>query len=106
LLDAQDHFENPELYSKVWSYFHHPENISPDVLTKYSVKLDRCQRISDKRQQISDERQANGQMYWEKLTGKAREIVSYTEEEREAIHKAIVQEWKLLMGRTDKGREE
>ena len=47
------------------------------------------------------------EMYWEERTGIPRpEIVSYTEEEREALHKANVQEWELLMGRTDKGREQ
>jgi hypothetical protein len=106
LLDVQDLFESPELHFKVWSYFRNRENLSPDVLTKYSVKLDRCQRISDKGQQISEENRANMEMYWEERTGIRREKVSYTEEEREAIHKANVQEWELLMVRTDKGREE
>lgn len=108
LLDGQDYFENPELHSKVWSYFRHRENLSPDVLTKYSVKLDRCQRISDRDQQISDERQANLDMYWEERTGIRPEIVSYTKEEREALHKAIVQDWELQMGkyRPGKGRKE
>jgi len=109
LLDAQDLFESPELYFKVWSYFRNRENLSPDVLTKYSARLDRCQRISDKGQQISDESRANMEMYWEERTGIPRpEIVSYTEEEREAINKANVQEWELLMGkyRPGKGRKE
>jgi len=94
LLNMQDLFKHPDFYSKIWSLFHDRKNLSPEVLTEYAVYLDRCQRITDNRQQINEETEANLEIYLEEAWGLPRRKKNpITEEELDAMKKSIIERW-------------
>lgn len=52
---------NVDLWRKIWTFYHHPSErteLGLDIV-KYQDKLDRCQRLVDKRKQIEAEIDAN-----------------------------------------------
>ena len=63
LAHMDDYVKRHNHWVKVWSLFLNRENLSTKVLKKYSAKLDRCQRVTDKRPQINEEIQANIRMF-------------------------------------------
>src|SRR5271168_3703142 len=63
LADTDDLFKRENHWVKVWSLFRNRDNLPPKVLKKYSAKLDRCQRVTDKRPQIREEIRANRRMF-------------------------------------------
>ena len=57
-----DDFHNDrDLWMKLWGCHYHPEEKAAfgSQLAKYQDKLDRCQRLKDKRKQIEEEIEAN-----------------------------------------------
>ena len=64
LAHMDDFIKRNNHWVKVWSLFRNRDNLSPQVLKKYSAKLDRwCQRVTDKRPQIKEEIKANTRMF-------------------------------------------
>jgi len=88
----QDLVKRPNFHSKIWSLFHDRENVLPEVLKRYAVYLDRCQCITDNRQQINEEAHANLEIFLEEAWGiPRRKKVSFTKEQRDAMIKSIVE---------------
>ena len=61
LTDLDDSRTDHDLWLKLWAIHGHPSegaDLGPDI-AKYQDKLDRCQRITDKRKQIEAEKDAN-----------------------------------------------
>ena len=61
LADMEDYHSNREFHRTLWNIFRHPSTRAAiqDDLSKYADKLDRCQRIMDKREQINAEIRAS-----------------------------------------------
>ena len=61
LIDLDDFSTDRELWRKIWRCHNHPSERTELGLedAKYQDKLDRCQRVTDKRMQINAENDAN-----------------------------------------------
>ncbi len=60
-IPLEDYHSNREFHRTLWNIFRHPSTRAAiqDDLSKYADKLDRCQRITDKREQINAEIRAS-----------------------------------------------
>ena len=105
LAHIDDFVKRRKHWEKVWSLFCNRKNLSPEVLKKYSAKLDRCQRVTDKRRQIHEEIQANTRMFFglPEEVSLTLELGGLSREERSA---ELQREFDALQGQDTRDEQE